>query len=159
MTRCQGPHRTTARRFAAHAAIGAVSMMAVIAAAGCVRPPGKEASRPAVDTGNKGPASPAAPTAPADLRSIVDSVTRDAASRLRVDPGTVEVVSARQVTWSDGSLGCPEDGRMYTQALVPGFRVIVRAGGQTLDYHAAANGHFALCPRERTIEPVADPPV
>ena len=159
MTCCQGSHRMTPRRFATLATIGAVSMLALIAAAGCVRPPGKDASRPAVDTGNTRPAAPAAPAASADLQSIVDGVTRDAVSRLRVDPGTVEVVSARQVTWSDGSLGCPEDGVMYTQALVRGFRVIVRAGGQEFDYHAAANGHFALCPPGRAIEPVADPPV
>ena len=134
-------------------------MLALIAAAGCVRPPGREASRPVVDTGDTGPASPAASAAPAGLQSIVGGVTRDAASRRRVDPETVEVVSARQVTWSDGSLGCPEDGMMYTQALVPGFRVIVRAGGQEFDYHAADNGHFALCPPGRAIEPAADPPV
>jgi hypothetical protein len=27
-----------------------------------------------------------------------------------------EVVSAKAVTWSDGSLGCPEPGKLYTQA-------------------------------------------
>ena len=51
---------------------------------------------------------------PADLRSIVDAATRDAASRLNIDPKAVEVVSTRQVTWSDGSMGCPVAGMHHT---------------------------------------------
>lgn len=90
---------------------------------------------------------------------MLEAATRDAASRLNVDPGTVEVASAQQVTWSDGSFGCPEDGMIYTQALVPGYRVILRAGGQVFDYHAAANGHFVLCPPERAMEPAPDQPI
>ena len=40
----------------------------------------------------------------------------------------LKVLSAEAVTWSDGSLGCPEPGMMYTQALVPGYRVQIRGG-------------------------------
>ncbi len=91
---------------------------------------------------------------PPDLQSIIDAATQDAASRISIDPGAIEVVRAEHVTWSDGSLGCPAPGVQYTQALVPGYRVLLRAGGQTLDYHAATNGHLVLCPPGRAIEPV-----
>jgi hypothetical protein len=47
----------------------------------------------------------------------------------------------------------------YTQALVRGYRVILRAGGQTFDYHATANGHFVLCPPERALEPILEEPI
>jgi hypothetical protein len=30
--------------------------------------------------------------------------------------------------WNDGSLGCPEPGMMYTQALVNGYWLIIEAG-------------------------------
>ncbi|GGI03289.1 hypothetical protein GCM10011354_03290 [Egicoccus halophilus] len=63
---------------------------------------------------------------------------RDAADRAGVDLGEVEVVTNEPVTWSDGSLGCPEDGQMYTQALVEGYRIVVEAGGETLHYHGQA---------------------
>jgi hypothetical protein len=45
---------------------------------------------------------------------------------------------------------------MYTQALVPGYRIRVRAGEQLLDYHATSRGHFLLCPPGRAIDPVGD---
>lgn len=93
---------------------------------------------------------------PANLQSIIEDATQDAVLRMKVDRGAIEVVRAEHVTWSDGSLGCPASGMQYTQALVPGFRVLLRAGGQMLDYHAAANGHLALCPPGRAIDPVID---
>ncbi|MEX2150063.1 MAG: hypothetical protein WD793_07600 [Steroidobacteraceae bacterium] len=93
---------------------------------------------------------------PANIQSTVDAAKRDASTRLNIDPGAIEVVSVERVTWSDGSVGCPAPGMSYTQALVPGYRVILRAGGEVLDYHAAANGIPALCPPERAIEPILD---
>jgi hypothetical protein len=93
---------------------------------------------------------------PANLRSIIAATKADAASGLGIQPDAVEVVRAESVTWSDGSLGCPKPGMSYTQALVPGYRVILKAGGQELDYHAAANGRFFVCPPGRAIPPVVD---
>ena len=129
-----------------------LAVVTVAMLAGCSLRQSEQASAPAAD------AEPSAPARPADIRSIVDAAVRDAAPRLNVDPRAVEIVSAQQVTWSDGSLGCPADGMQYTQALVPGYRVRLRAAGQMLDYHAAANGHFVLCPSERAVEPLADQP-
>lgn len=124
----------------------------VLTMAGCAT---KQAEEPWPGAPEPAPSS-AAP--PADVRSIVDTAIRDAAAQLNVDPRTIEIVSARSVTWSDGSLGCPADGMMYTQALVPGYRVVLRVGGETLDYHAGVNGHVALCPPERAVEPVLAEP-
>ncbi len=92
----------------------------------------------------------------ADLQSIVEAATKDAATRSGVSPEAIKVLRAERVTWSDGSLGCPSPGMMYTQALVPGFRVMLDAGGQVLDYHAGASGHLVLCPAGRAVEPRVD---
>lgn len=51
-----------------------------------------------------------------------------------IDTAGLKVVSASAVTWNDGSLGCPEPGVAYTQALVDGMQVIVEAGGERYDY-------------------------
>ena len=92
----------------------------------------------------------------ADLKPIVEAARQDAASRSGVAPEAIKVLRAERVTWSDGSLGCPSPGMLYTQALVPGFRVMLEAGGQVLDYHAGASGHLVLCPAGRAVEPRAD---
>lgn len=57
----------------------------------------------------------------------------------------VRVVSAEEVTWSDGSLGCPQPGMAYTQALVPGYRVVLEIDGKELYFHAAQGGEFRIC--------------
>ena len=90
-----------------------------------------------------------------DLQSIVAAAKQDAVAR-GAPAQSITVQSAQRVTWRDGSLGCPEPQMQYTQALVPGWRVILRVGDATYDYHATANGHLILCPRERATDPIAD---
>ena len=77
--------------------------------------------------------------------SITDPIVADAAVRLGVDPSAVTIVEARAQTFPDGSLGCPEPGVMYTQALVDGYQVIVEANGTRLDYRGSAPGRFRIC--------------
>ena len=89
------------------------------------------------------------------LESVKEAALVDASKRTGVSRNLLEVLSAEAVTWSDGSLGCPMPGMMYTQALVPGFRVRIRAGGKELDYHAGRTGAPVLCPAGRAIPPVA----
>jgi len=92
---------------------------------------------------------------PNDLQSIVAAAKQDAVAR-GLPAQDITVQSAQRVTWRDGSLGCPEPQMQYTQALVPGWRVILRVGDAAYDYHATANGHLILCPRERATDPIAD---
>ena len=77
--------------------------------------------------------------------AVIDPIVADAATRLGVDPSAVTVVDAHEETWSDGSLGCPEPGMMYTQALVDGYQVIVEANGTQLDYRGSTPGAFRVC--------------
>ena len=90
-----------------------------------------------------------------DVQSIVAAAKQDAIAR-GAPAQAITVQSAQRVTWRDGSLGCPDPQMQYTQALVPGWRVILRVGDLTYDYHAATNGQVFLCPRERATEPLAD---
>lgn len=76
---------------------------------------------------------------------VLEPVIADAAARTGVDPSEVVVVSATSVEWSDGSLGCPQPGMAYTQALVSGFQVILRAAGRDLDYRVRGPDRFKLC--------------
>jgi hypothetical protein len=57
-----------------------------------------------------------------------------------VDTGALSLTSIERLDWSDGFLGCPEDGKLYTQAIVPGFRLIFEGGGETLEVHSDLSG-------------------
>jgi hypothetical protein len=96
-------------------------------------PPGQEpGSEPAPLTGE----------VPQDL---LDAVIDDLLERLGMSRETIEIEKAEYVIWRDGSLGCPQPGMMYTQALVPGYQIVLRVGGETYDYHASESGYFVLC--------------
>ena len=60
-------------------------------------------------------------------------------------PSDPEVVSADAVTWNDGSLGCPEAGQAYTQALVDGYQVILEVDGERYDYRVGSGSAVKLC--------------
>jgi hypothetical protein len=127
----------------ANLTIPAIHCLAAAGLAGCA------------DTPVAPPAQTQARVMPNDLQSIVEAAKQDAVSH-GVLAQAITVQSALRVTWRDGSLGCPVRQMQYTQALVPGWRVILRAGDQTFDYHAATNGQLLLCPPERATEPIAD---
>ena len=87
------------------------------------------------------------------MQPMLDRIRADAAQRAGVALDQVKVLTVESVTWSDGSLGCPEPGMMYTQALVRGYRVRVDAAGTILLYHAGTQNTFVHCPPDRAQEP------
>jgi len=82
---------------------------------------------------------------------VLARILADAEQRAGAPPSQVD---SRAVTWRDGSLGCAQPGAIYTQALVPGYLVIVEAGGDRFEYHSGSRGHFILCPPDRIGAPL-----
>ena len=91
-------------------------------------------------------AAPAPSVVTGDVpQELLDPLIEEAALDAGVDASEVEVVAAEAVTWNDGSLGCPEPGMSYTQALVPGYRVVLEVDGEQLHFHSDSSGEFGLC--------------
>ena len=80
-------------------------------------------------------------------RAVRRAVAKDAARRFGVAESAVVLSGAEQVTWRDGSLGCPQPGQMYTQALVPGFRLTATTAEGTFLYHTDSQGQVLVCTR------------
>ena len=84
-------------------------------------------------------------------QAIFESVLVDL---MAVSGATVEEITINKseaITWSDGSLGCPQPDVMYTLALVPGYHIIFSIGDKTYDYHVADTGSFVLCENSLSI--------
>jgi hypothetical protein len=75
----------------------------------------------------------------------LDRLRAQLASQKGLAAQDVKVVSAEAVNWPNGALGCPRPGAMYTQAIVPGYRVVLEAAGERFAYHASKTGQFKLC--------------
>lgn len=79
------------------------------------------------------------------LEQIVTQARNDLAQRLAMDPKQIELVEAASVTWPDGSLGCPQPGMAYTQVLVDGLLIRLRAGERIYEYHSGGARAPFLC--------------
>ena len=89
-----------------------------------------------------------------DLEEPVRAARAAAARHTGLAPEAHALLGAERVTWPDGSLGCPAPGRMYTQALVPGYRVRLRGPEGELDVHLDARGNALVCPPGRALAPL-----
>jgi hypothetical protein len=126
--------------------VSAVTGLAFVAAlTGCTAAGNGVQATPAASSVSSVPTtSPLSPSgSPVEVtQAQLTSITEDLATR-GVN-GDISVVSAYAVTWTDGSLGCPESGRMYPQVLTSGFQVIVSVAGKSYDYRFGA-GAPRLC--------------
>jgi hypothetical protein len=95
-----------------------------------------------------------APTESQAPKAILDRILNETAKLANVPHEQLVIVRAEAVVWSDGSLGCPEPGMQYTQALINGYWVVISAGGQTYDFRVDRGGTFRLCPQGRGRPPV-----
>lgn len=79
--------------------------------------------------------------------AVMAEVVADAAARSGVPADQIVILRAESLIFPDGSLGCPQPDVVYTQAPVPGYRVVLDAGGREHDYRVPEGGRFVLCER------------
>lgn len=88
------------------------------------------------------PLPPITGEAPAELLNAIKS---DLSALTGVATDEILVIRDQATVWSDGSLGCPQPGILYTQALVNGYWVVLQVGEEEYDYRAAESGYFFRC--------------
>jgi hypothetical protein len=124
---------------------GLLAILALCAVAACtgtaVATPGATREPPSQAPSPSGPSGEPAALAP----DVQAAILADAAGILAVPLSAVTVLSVDAVTWNDGSLGCPKPGSVYTQALIHGYRVIVGADTDRLDYRTGRGSAFKRC--------------
>jgi hypothetical protein len=81
---------------------------------------------------------------PPELEAQMQRVRRDLSARLKLDPSAIRVTSVEPTEWG-GALGCPAPERVYTLALMPGYRLTLEAEGQQYVYHTDRSDRFVLC--------------
>lgn len=91
-------------------------------------------------------------TSPDTNSSNLEIATADLRTRVGGD-ADIEVVSHEEVTWPNGGLGCPDPDMSYTQALVNGERIVLRADGVQYEYHSGGSRPAFYCPPNRVTPP------
>lgn len=124
---------------------------------GAVLPPGGnsiETEQP-MDVNNRRGATPAG-TIELSASTIAPAIA-DLARRVGAAEADIRVLRAIPVIWNNGALGCPQPGQSYTQALAPGYWVVLEHQGRLYSYNAGQKAHFRLCETARP-DPAGTPP-
>ncbi|MCA9977038.1 MAG: hypothetical protein KC413_14855, partial [Anaerolineales bacterium] len=79
------------------------------------------------------------------IQEQVNKAKNDLAKQLGSDAAQIDLVEYQAVTWRDGSLGCPQTGMAYTQALVEGYRIQLQIDGVQYNYHGGAGRDPFYC--------------
>ena len=69
---------------------------------------------------------------------------QDLAQQLQIEADDIKVNYVKFTTWTDSSLGCPEEGKSYDVIETEGFLVELEYAGTTYMYHADTDKPF-LC--------------
>ena len=80
------------------------------------------------------------PTQQADLTPAEQAAISRLSSLLNLPPEEISVISTEAVEWPDGCLGVQRPGVMCTQAIVPGYRIILQAGDEQYEFRTNESG-------------------
>ncbi|MBD2608909.1 hypothetical protein H6G81_31425 [Scytonema hofmannii FACHB-248] len=75
-------------------------------------------------------------------RRVEAAVLRDASKRSQISIKDLKIVESTPQTWNNGCLGVSQPDEICTQALVPGWKVVVSDGKQKWVYHTNSNGRL-----------------
>ena len=79
------------------------------------------------------------------MQELVRQAKADLARRLSTSVDQIELTEAKQVDWTDSSMGCPEPGGQYLQVLQVGEFIRLHADGRVYEYHSGKNRPPFLC--------------
>ena len=66
-------------------------------------------------------------------------VQRELSRELDLSIRRIQLLDIAPYTWSDTSFGCPQPEQTYTEADIPGYRILVQAGDVDYLFHTDAN--------------------
>lgn len=96
-----------------------------------------EGKTPIPPTPTESVVAPPADAGPGAREDVVAQAVADLQSRLEVSADAVTVQQVTDAEFSDASLGVPEPGKVYAQAITPGYVIRLAVGEKTYIYHGS----------------------
>ena len=81
----------------------------------------------------------------AGLEGLIEEARDHLAQQLSILVTEIVLIDAREVTWPDASLGCPQPGMKYKQVPEDGALIILQAQGTSYEYHSGGKRGLFLC--------------
>jgi hypothetical protein len=131
-----------------------VLLVLILSGCGTIGTPNGGATEPTLEPPQQTASpAPADETPTPDARSgdtngsqdnMVEQIKQQLAAAIDQPASALTLESREPVEWSDGSLGCPKPGMMYTQAIVPGYKLTFSDGSRTYEIHVGRGGIPAI---------------
>ena len=86
------------------------------------------------------PALPEEDNSSADFTPAEQAAITTLSTTLSLPPGQIKLISTEAVNWPDGCLGVQRMGVMCTQAVVPGFKIVLEVAGKQYEVHTDEDG-------------------
>jgi len=80
---------------------------------------------------NPVPSSPV----PQGLQSLIEKAKENLSTRLSIPISQIQLADARDVVWSNSSLGCPQPGMTYAEVLTPSYLIFLNVNNKDYEYH------------------------
>ena len=74
------------------------------------------------------------------IPGAVANAIQDLSQQTGITAAGIQIDQVEQVDWPDGCLGINTAGQMCTQAITPGYRIVLSANGEIYEYHTDLNG-------------------
>ncbi|MFO8035606.1 MAG: GerMN domain-containing protein [Anaerolineales bacterium] len=91
-----------------------------------------------------------------EAEALIKLAKADLSQREGLDISDITVQSVNEKVFSDASLGVPEPGKSYAQVQTPGYIIVLKAEGETYEYHGAESRVVAVPEEEPTPEASAE---
>jgi len=77
---------------------------------------------------------------PGPPNSVIEAVRQDLSQKTKISVNRLQIQAAQRQTWPDGCLGLAKPGELCTQALVPGWRIVLTDNQKTWVYRTNSSG-------------------
>ncbi len=125
-----------------------LGVVVILMAASCGQVPTPEPKVPATPV----PTAVPTPRWGTEAQPAVELAVADLAQGVKTGTAGIEVVRVEAVDWPDGCLGCAKLEELCTEAIVPGYRIVLKADNQEYEYRADRQQHIRLCQPEAAVE-------
>ncbi|GAB1263700.1 hypothetical protein NBRC116493_31470 [Aurantivibrio infirmus] len=80
-----------------------------------------------------------------DIDSALAAQAKGLLEKIIGTDAEITVKTEEEVTWNNGAMGCPQPEGVYSQALIPGYRIILIANDREYAFHGRNNGEPFYC--------------
>ncbi|NCQ89532.1 MAG: hypothetical protein GPI94_01340 [Microcystis aeruginosa LG13-03] len=77
---------------------------------------------------------------PGPPNSVIEAARQDLSQKTKISVNRLQIQAAQRQTWPDGCLGLAKPGELCTQALVPGWRIVLTDNQKTWVYRTNSSG-------------------